>query len=76
MKESFGTLRETTIAKAMQSKTFKNAWTVSKDKIAVCKVCEFRYICTDCRAYIADPDNALSKPAKCKYNPITAVWES
>ena len=43
-------------------------------KIHVCKDCEFRYICTDCRAYIEDPNDILSKPLKCGYNPYTAEW--
>ena len=52
----------------------KKLWDLSKDKIHVCKDCEFRYICTDCRAYVEDPDDILSKPLKCGYNPYTGEW--
>ena len=38
------------------------------------KDCEFRYICTDCRAYVEDPEDILSKPLKCGYNPYTGEW--
>lgn len=31
-------------------------------------------ICTDCRAYVEDPEDILSKPLKCGYNPYTAEW--
>jgi hypothetical protein len=40
----------------------------------VCKDCEFRYICTDCRAYLEDPYNEYSKPLKCGYDPYTGEW--
>ena len=47
---------------------------IQKDQIAVCKDCEFRYICTDCRAYKEDPEDDYSKPLKCGYDPYTGVW--
>lgn len=50
---------------------FKKLWTVTKDTISKCQDCELRYACTDCRAYLEDPDNPLSKPAKCGYDPYT-----
>jgi hypothetical protein len=46
----------------------------TKENIALCKDCEFRYMCTDCRAYIKDPNNIYSQPAKCTYNPFIAKW--
>jgi hypothetical protein len=46
-----------------------------KDQIEVCKDCEFRYICTGCRAYLEDPEDIHSKPLKCGYNPYTCEWE-
>jgi SPASM domain peptide maturase of grasp-with-spasm system len=51
---------------------FKEIWNVTKDQIEVCKVCEFRYICPDCRAFVKEP---LSKPLKCTYDPYTAEWK-
>jgi SPASM domain peptide maturase of grasp-with-spasm system len=81
MKESFGNIRDTTLAEAIEKPGFKKYWDINKDQIAVCKDCEFRYICTDCRAYVEDPHDAsgpdgtnLSKPLKCGYNPYTGEW--
>jgi len=54
---------------------FKDLWSINKDQIEVCKDCEFRYVCTDCRAFITDPDNRYSKPSTCTYDPYTAQWE-
>ena len=45
------------------------------DKIIVCKDCEFRYICTDCRIFIKDNNNIYSQPLHCNYNPYIAKWE-
>lgn len=74
MLESFGNIRDTTLAEAIEKPGFKKYWDINKDKIHVCKDCEFRYICTDCRAYVEDPDDILSKPLKCGYNPYTGEW--
>lgn len=74
MTESFGNIRDTTLAEAIEKPGFKKYWDINKDKIHVCKDCEFRYICTDCRAYVEDPEDILSKPLKCGYNPYTGEW--
>jgi SPASM domain peptide maturase of grasp-with-spasm system len=54
---------------------FRSLWSINKDQIAICKDCEFRYICTDCRVFLQEPNNLYSKPLKCKYNPYQAIWE-
>jgi radical SAM protein with 4Fe4S-binding SPASM domain len=53
---------------------FQNVWKIAKSGIAGCKVCEHRYICTDCRVFTENPADNYSKPAKCKYDPYTATW--
>ena len=50
-------------------------WYIRKDNIDVCQNCEYRYICTDCRAFIKDPNNIFSHPLKCTYNPYIAKWK-
>ncbi len=74
MPESYGNIKDTTLAEAIEKPGFKKYWDINKDKIHVCKDCEFRYICTDCRAYVEDPEDILSKPLKCGYNPYTGEW--
>lgn len=74
MKESFGNIKDTTLAEAIEKPGFKKYWDINKDKIHVCKDCEFRYVCTDCRAYVEDPEDIHSKPLKCGYNPYTGEW--
>lgn len=75
MKDSYGNIQTTTLQEAIDKTGFKDIWNINKDKIEVCKDCEFRYICQDCRAYIQDPNNIYSKPAKCSYDPYEAVWK-
>ncbi|KAA3644370.1 MAG: hypothetical protein DWP98_12335 [Bacteroidetes bacterium] len=50
-------------------------WKISKDRIDVCKNCEFRNICSDCRAFRIDQNDFLSKPLKCGYDPYKAQWK-
>jgi SPASM domain peptide maturase of grasp-with-spasm system len=78
MPQHFGNIKETTLEEALNHPDFKKYWNVNKDVIAVCKDCEFRHICTDCRAYTErthfEEDIDLSKPLKCGYNPYTNEW--
>ena len=76
MVQSFGNIKESTLAEALNHPGFKKHWNITKDQVAVCKDCEFRYICTDCRAYLEKPDDQYSKPLKCGYNPYTNTWEA
>ena len=75
MNKSYGNIKDTTIAEAIEKPGFKDLWFINKDKIEVCKDCEFRHMCTDCRAFIKDKENIYSQPAKCPYNPYIAKWK-
>lgn len=75
MASSYGNILHHTLPQALDAAGFTEVWNITKDQISVCRDCEFRYACTDCRAYLENPANALSKPLKCGYNPYTAEWE-
>jgi SPASM domain peptide maturase of grasp-with-spasm system len=75
MAKNFGNIKDTSLTEALHKKDFKAYWKINKDKIKVCQDCEFRHICTDCRAYVEDPKDKYSKPLKCGYNPYTNEWE-
>lgn len=76
MAQSFGNIQDTTLQEALNHPAFKKYWNVTKDQIDVCRDCEFRYICTDCRAYLENPEADMrSKPLKCGYDPNTCTWE-
>lgn len=72
--QTFGNIRNTTLKEAMEHPDFKKLWSISKDQIDVCRDCEYRHMCTDCRAHVKDPENIHSQPAKCPYNPYIAKW--
>lgn len=73
--QSFGNVEKVSIKEAMKHDDFKKLWEISKDRIDICKDCEFRHMCTDCRVYIKDPNNIYSQPTKCTYNPHIAKWK-
>lgn len=75
MSKSFGNIKDTFVDEAINNYNFKEYWKITKDDIEVCKDCEFRYVCTDCRAYTENPTDKYSKPLKCGYNPYTNKWE-
>lgn len=75
MSISYGNILSTSLGDVLKKEEFKNLWKINKDQVLVCKDCEFRYICTDCRAYLEDSNNVYSKPLKCGYNPETCEWE-
>ncbi len=74
MPQSFGNIKDTTLEEALNHPDFKKYWNINKEQIEVCKDCEFRHICTDCRAYLENPEDQYSKPLKCGYNPYTNEW--
>ncbi|EFK36764.1 Predicted metal-binding protein [Chryseobacterium gleum] len=80
MNESFGNINSQSLEETLNQSGFKKYWNLTKDYIETCKDCEFRYVCTDCRAYTENAEKNkeglnISKPLKCGYNPYTAAWE-
>lgn len=76
MSNGFGNINVDSLATIIHSTAFQKYWKVNKDQIEVCQDCEFRYVCTDCRGLLTNPDNELSKPLKCGYDPYTAEWSN
>ncbi|MFO0322315.1 MAG: SPASM domain-containing protein [Bacteroidota bacterium] len=74
MKNSYGNIMNTDLKQVLDNASFKELFDVKKDEINDCKVCEFRYICTDCRASFIRQIDKFDKPEKCNYNPHTATW--
>lgn len=74
MTKDFGHISINALSEAIHKDSFRTHWKIKKDDITVCKDCEFRHMCTDCRTYLFEPENILSKPLKCGYDPYTASW--
>ncbi len=80
MSKTFGNANNVAIDGIVKSTDFKKYWYLTKDNINICKDCEYRYICMDCRAYTEQTDQNnkgldISKPLKCGYNPYIGEWE-
>lgn len=74
LKKSFGNIENMKLSDVCKLNDFRKLWDINKDKIKICKDCEFRYICTDCRAYLKDKNDIYSKPLKCGYDPYTTTF--
>jgi radical SAM protein with 4Fe4S-binding SPASM domain len=74
--QSYGNIATTSLQETLLQQNFKDLWYINKDQIKVCQDCEFRYLCTDCRAFITTPEDKFSKPSKCTYNPYTGEWQN
>lgn len=67
-----GDLRESSVSTFYQERKYEQYWYLSKDDIAECSICEFRYACADC---VPLNKNALKKKSKyCLYDPIKGSW--
>lgn len=76
LKQTYGDVKEVSIKSVIDSSEFRKYWFITKDNIKICNVCEFRYNCTDCRAFLTVSDDLFSKPLKCGYNPDTCTWDN
>jgi len=73
-KKNYGNIKSDRLKDTIQKKDFQQFWDIDKSKIEGCNTCEFRLVCTDCRALTEDPENIYSKPLKCGYDPLTNIW--
>ena len=74
LSKGYGHYKDIRLTEALTLAGFKDTWSISKSQISVCKDCEYRNVCVDCRAYTTDSKNAYAKPLKCDYDPYTGVW--
>ncbi|MEL6672691.1 MAG: grasp-with-spasm system SPASM domain peptide maturase [Bacteroidota bacterium] len=73
MLESYGHHREVTLQEVASQPAFRRYWGITKDQVSVCQDCEFRLVCSDCRAYTQE-DDLYGKPMKCGFDPYTGTW--
>jgi SPASM domain peptide maturase of grasp-with-spasm system len=73
--QSYGKIGDVSLGKVVDNLEFRRSWAITKDQVSVCKDCQFRFACTDCRAHLQDSGDLFSKPAHCSYDPYRDVWE-
>jgi len=77
--QSFGNIHEMTLEQVLRQGAIQQYWDMTKEEIMVCKDCEFRNVCTDCRAFTERSHTNklgydISKPLKCGYDPYSNEW--
>lgn len=73
--QHFGRVGEVSLAEAMAHPDFSRLWGITKDQVEVCRHCEFRRICPDCRVFTRHPERFTAHPVRCTYNPYIASWQ-
>lgn len=70
-----GNMLDSSLGDVLASDRLKALWGLTKDKIEVCRDCEYRYACDDCRPLAEGTTGDLhSKYPRCTYNPYQGVW--
>jgi radical SAM protein with 4Fe4S-binding SPASM domain len=73
--ETPGNILEKDIRDLILDGEFDKYWELKKDDIKICKECEYRYACSDCRVEAVRQGGLFdSKTAGCKYDPVEGVW--
>lgn len=71
-----GNVLKSTLKGVLDSRKLKDLWKITLDDVEVCKDCEYRYACFDCRALPCSmTENLLAKVHGCTYNPYAGEWK-
>jgi len=71
---TYGNIFENNLADLIKDKQFRKVWYITKDKIEVCKDCQYRYICNDTRIPEYGSKGQYTHTSKCVYNPYEDKW--
>ena len=72
--QNFGNIFKNSLEEIIDNDEFKKYWKINKNNIDICRDCEFRYMCPDCRVFLKK-DYTNSQPLKCTYNPYVCKWQ-
>lgn len=71
----FGNVDKDDLKEVVLNSEIIKFWEINKDKIKICKDCEFRYICPDGSIpFKTDEKEYYSYSNSCNYNPYTNKW--
>lgn len=71
-----GNIKQQSLSDIIKGEQMRHFWELTKDYIEVCKDCEYRYVCRDCRPWAYGlTSNLYTKSPRCTYNPYTGQWE-
>lgn len=66
-----GSLKKYPLKQVLNHYIIPKYWKLSKDYIDTCKICEYRYICNDCRPLA---DSLTARACNCNYDPFSGKW--
>lgn len=72
-----GNITTHSLSEILQNKLLISYWETTKDQTTICKDCEYRYACHDCRPLaqsLSPGKDWLEKPPNCFYDPYKGVW--
>lgn len=70
-----GNICRNNLREIIESDEVKRCWFMPFDDIMVCKDCEYRFACKDCRPLAKSVDGSQNgKNPRCKYDPYTGIW--
>jgi radical SAM protein with 4Fe4S-binding SPASM domain len=72
-----GNILKTSLSKIIYSEKSRKIRSITKSDIEICKDCEYRYCCFDCRVKARNfpgAENFYAKPSNCLYNPYKGEW--
>lgn len=73
-KQVAGNMREQTLEEILQKGMLK-FWSLNYDHVDICKDCEYRYFCHNCRPWAYGfTGNLYAKSPKCTYDPYSGEW--
>ncbi|MBC7361761.1 MAG: radical SAM protein [Candidatus Aminicenantes bacterium] len=71
----FAQISKDSLINLFRSRKLESLWKLSKDKVMICKNCEFRYLCPDCRVVAKNISGRFdAKYPFCSYNPKDGTW--
>lgn len=71
-----GDIKQQSMDEIMKSDLLEKYWTLTIDQVDICRDCEYRYFCEDCRPLAFYENTGLySKMPRCTYNPYTGIWD-
>ena len=71
----YGNVKENSLVEIIQNDSVDKFWFWDFSKVDICKDCEFRFACRDCRPLaFAENGNLTDKMPRCTYNPTEGTW--
>ena len=73
---SIGKFPEMRLEEIIQGQYLQRLWQITLEEVEICRDCELRYGCFDCRALAqTTTGELLSRNPRCRYNPYTGLME-